>query len=61
MMGRGLLILLKAGRGRRESAKQVEIRLAILLNILGILRSEARMPRKGRVTVVSGLLSDGYG
>jgi hypothetical protein len=44
MMGRGAFILLKGGRGRLESAKQDKIRLAILLNILWILRSAARNP-----------------
>jgi hypothetical protein len=39
MMGGGAFILLKVGRGRRESAKQAEIRLANLLKILQIGRS----------------------
>ena len=34
MMGGGTFILLKAGRGRLESAKQTEIRLAVLLKML---------------------------
>jgi hypothetical protein len=36
MMGGGAFILLKVGRPRPESAKQAEIRLAILLKILHI-------------------------
>ena len=36
MMGGGAFILLKAGRPRPESAKQAEIRLAILLKMLQI-------------------------
>jgi hypothetical protein len=35
-MGGGAFILLKSGRAGPESAKQVEIRLANLLKILGI-------------------------
>ena len=38
MMGGGAFILLKAGRPWPESAKQAEIRLAILLKILPIGR-----------------------
>jgi hypothetical protein len=40
MMGCGAFIPLKAGRGRRESAKQPEIRLATLLRNLLIYRSK---------------------
>jgi hypothetical protein len=36
MMGEGAFILLKGGRRWRKSAKQAEIRLAILLKILQI-------------------------
>jgi hypothetical protein len=39
MMGEGAFVLLKTGRYRPESAKQAEIRLAILLKILQIGRS----------------------
>jgi hypothetical protein len=39
MMGGGAFVLLKTGRHRPESAKQAEIRLAILLKILRIGRS----------------------
>ena len=38
-MGGGAFVLLKTGRYRPESAKQAEIRLAILLKILRIGRS----------------------
>jgi hypothetical protein len=38
MMGGGAFILLKAGRPWPESAKQAEIRLAILLKILHVAR-----------------------
>ena len=40
MMGGGAFILLKTGRAGPESAKQAEIRLAILLKILRIGRPE---------------------
>jgi hypothetical protein len=43
MMGGGAFILLKGGRSRPKSAKQVEIRLAILLKILQIARSGDRV------------------
>jgi hypothetical protein len=39
MMGGAAFILLKAGQTRPESAKQAEIRLAILPKILRIVRS----------------------
>jgi len=45
MMGGGTFILLKTGRAGLESAKQAEIRLAILLKILQIARFEAATPR----------------
>jgi hypothetical protein len=49
MMGGAAFILLKAGRGGPETAKQVEIRLAILLKILPIAGLPAPEPgRRGR-------------
>jgi len=42
MMGGGNFIPLKGGRSGRESTKQAEIRLAILLKILHIVPSERR-------------------
>jgi hypothetical protein len=52
MMGCGAFISLKAAGWRRESAKQPEIRLAILPKILRISRSGGDIPAKGRVMVV---------
>jgi hypothetical protein len=43
MMGFAAFTLLKAGRARPKSAKQVEIRLAILPKILGIPAREAKI------------------
>ena len=63
-MGGGAFILLKADRRRPESAKQAEIRLAILLKILQIDRSEGRSPRQGREghpLVALLAVSAGYG
>jgi hypothetical protein len=61
MLGRGAFILLKVGRGRRESAKQAEIRLATLLKILRISPPEPRKPAKKSVGVVSAAFSAGHG
>jgi len=47
MMGGGAFILLKAGRLWPESAKQAEIRLAILLKILHIARFGTLSSRQG--------------
>jgi hypothetical protein len=47
MMGGGAFILLKVGRPRPESAKQAEIRLAILLKIL-------HTPRFGTLSSLQG-------
>jgi hypothetical protein len=44
MMGGGAFLLLKAGDSRPESSKQAEIRLAILLKILGIRLFWRRKP-----------------
>jgi hypothetical protein len=44
MMGGAAFILLKAGQTRPESAKQAEIRLAILLKILRIARFAGKKP-----------------
>jgi hypothetical protein len=49
MMGGAAFILLKTGRYRPESARQAEIRLAILLKILRIGRS-----REGPAAATSG-------
>jgi hypothetical protein len=43
MMGGGRFILLKVSRNRPESAKQAEIRLAILLKILYTPVPEAKI------------------
>jgi hypothetical protein len=47
MMGGGAFILLKTGRSGPKTAKQVEIRLAVLLKILSIgrPREEAGSPK----------------
>jgi len=64
MMGGETFILLKAGRPRPESAKQAEIRLAILLKILHIapfwdakLSQGLERTCKGSLAVISA----GYG
>jgi hypothetical protein len=44
----GLLICLKLAIAACESAKQAEIRLAILLKILQIVRFRSRKPWRGR-------------
>jgi hypothetical protein len=64
MMGGGAFILLKAGRPWPETAKQAEIRLAILLKILHIACSGGESPRQGRkghAMVVFTAISEGYG
>ena len=43
-MGEGAFLLLKTGDSRRESSKQTEIRLAILLKILRIRPFRRRKP-----------------
>jgi hypothetical protein len=64
MMGGGTFILLKAGRPGPESAKQAEIRLAILLKMLQIAHfgtpALASGP-KGHPMVVFTAISAGYG
>jgi hypothetical protein len=49
MMGGGAFILLKAPRGGPKTAKQVEIRLAILLKILAIAARPAPKPEPGPI------------
>jgi hypothetical protein len=64
MMGGGTFILLKAGRLRLESAKQTEIRLAILLKMLQIAHFGTAAPARGRKRhpmVVFTAISAGYG
>ena len=64
MMGGAAFILLKAGQTRPESAKQAEIRLAILLKILRIARfvgKNLRQSRKPRAVVAFAAISAGYG
>jgi hypothetical protein len=63
MMGGGAFILLKGGRIGPKSAKQVEIRLAILLKILQIARSgvEPSPARDDRTAIVFTGISAGYG
>jgi hypothetical protein len=64
MMGGGTSILLKVGRPWPESAKQAEIRLAVLLKMLQIAHfgTEALASgRKGHPTVVLTAFSAGYG
>jgi hypothetical protein len=65
MMGGGTFILLKAGRSRPESAKQTEIRLAILLKMLTDRpfwdSSPRQRGRKGHPMVVFTAISPGYG
>jgi hypothetical protein len=63
-LGGVAFILLKAGRFWPESAKQAEIRLAILLKILQISGSGGEFPsqrRKARAKVVLAGVSVGYG
>jgi hypothetical protein len=65
MMGGRAFTLLKAGGVGPKNAKQVEIRLAILLKILRIARSgEQKIPRGDRkdVRLLSlAVVSAGYG
>jgi hypothetical protein len=64
MMGGAAFILLKAGQTRPESAKQAEIRLAILLKILRIARFAGKNPRQSRTAravVAFATISAGYG
>ena len=63
-MGGGTFILLKVGRPWPESAKQAEIRLAILLKMLQIAHfGTAAVPngRKGHPMVAISAISAGYG
>jgi hypothetical protein len=56
MMGGAAFTLLKAGRAGPKSAKQVEIRLANLLKILGIAARSAKISsreRKRRAIIVT--------
>jgi hypothetical protein len=59
MMGGGAFLLLKVGRNGPESAKQAEIRLAILPKILSIGRpgGPSPSPRGGR-TCDGGIFTD---
>ena len=65
MMGGGAFVLLKAGRGGPKTAKQVEIRLAILLKILRIEGLQATEgPRQGPqrpAGLILMTISAGYG
>ena len=64
MMGGGAFILLKAGRPRPESAKQTEIRLAILPKMLQIAHfgtAALANGRKEHPMVVLTAISAGYG
>jgi hypothetical protein len=56
MMGGGAFILLKVARRRPESAKQAEIRLAILLKILHIARFWDAEPSPGLERTCNGSL-----
>ena len=63
-MGGGTFILLKAGRPWPESAKQAEIRLAILLKMLQMAHfgtAALANGRKGHPMVVLTAISAGYG
>ena len=63
-MGGGTFILLKAGRPWPESAKQTEIRLAILWKMLQIAHfgtAALASGRKGHPMVVFTAISPGYG
>ena len=63
-MGGGTFILLKAGRPWPESAKQAEIRLAILLKMLQMAHfgtAALANGRKGHPMVVFTAISPGYG
>jgi len=62
-MGGGTFILLKAGRPWPESAKQTEIRLAVLLKMLRIAHFGQQLAkgRKGHPMVVLTAISAGYG
>jgi len=64
MMGGGAFILLKAGRPWPESAKQAEIRLAILLKMLQMAHfgaSAVAIRQKGHPMVALTAISAGYG
>ena len=65
MMGGGAFILLKGGRGRPESTKQAENRVAALPKILRIVCfGDQRGPSKGEkgpVKVAFEAISQGYG
>jgi hypothetical protein len=62
MMGGGGFILLKAGRGGPETAKQAEIRLAILPKILGNRPSRgSEIAGQGRTNTVFSGNSFGHG
>jgi hypothetical protein len=60
MMGGGAFLLLKTGRQVPESAKQAEIRLAILLKILKIVRFWRRKPWRGRAKACKGCIFDEF-
>jgi len=64
MMGGGSFILLKVGRPWPESAKQAEIRLAILLKMLQIAHfgtAALASGLKGHPMVAINVISAGYG
>ena len=64
MMGGGALIPFNGGRPWLESAKQAEIRLAVLLKMRQIARFGTEAPRraeKGHPTVAFTAISAGYG
>jgi hypothetical protein len=63
MMGGGALIRFNGGRPWLESAKQAEIRLAILLKMLPIpfWDGGSRRAEKGHPTVAFTAISAGYG
>jgi hypothetical protein len=64
MMGGGAFILLNAGRTGQESAKQTEIRLAILLKMLQIAHfgtAPSLTGEKGHPMVAISAISAGYG
>jgi hypothetical protein len=60
-MGEGTFILLKAGRCGQKSAKQAEIRLAVLLKILGIAYGGLKASLARADGTCNGLDSAGYG
>ena len=60
MMGGGAFILLKVGRPRPESAKQAEIRLAILLKILRIPPVSEAEGLAGRLKTCNGCICSDF-